>query len=148
MNRTLTSTVIVTSLCGLLLIGEATAEKDREKSSASSPAAVAAPVAGVVPLGVTVAETQLIATGWRASKLIGAEVLNDAGDEVGEIDDFVVSPDGTLTIAVVQVGGFLGLGSHLVAIPVRQFTKFAPKAVLPGASKEELKKLPSFKYAQ
>lgn len=143
MNRTLTSTVIVTSLCGLLLIGEATAEKDKPPA-----AAAAAPIAGVVPLGVTVAETQLIATGWRASKLIGADVLNDAGDEIGEIDDFVVSPDGTLTIAVVQVGGFLGLGSHLVAVPVRQFTKFAPKAVLPGARKEELKKLPSFKYAQ
>lgn len=140
MNRTLTSTVIVTSLCGLLLIGEATAEKDKPPA--------AAPIAGVVPLGVTVAETQLIATGWRASKLIGADVLNDAGDEIGEIDDFVVSPDGTLTIAVVQVGGFLGLGSHLVAVPVRQFTKFAPKAVLPGARKEALKKLPSFKYAQ
>lgn len=142
MNRTLTSTVIVTSLCGLLLIGEATAEKGKP------PTAAAAPVAGLVPLGVTIAETQLIATGWRASKLIGAEVLNDAGDKVGEIDDFVVSPDGTLTIAVVQVGGFLGLGSHLVAVPVRQFTKFAPKAVLPGARKEALKKLPSFKYAQ
>jgi hypothetical protein len=36
-----------------------------------------------------------------------------------------------------------------VAVPVRQFTTFAvPKAILPKASKDELKKLPEFKYVQ
>jgi hypothetical protein len=47
----------------------------------------------------------------------------------------------------VNVGGFLGIGKHLVAIPVRQFTHIAPKAVLPNATKEALKALPKFEYA-
>jgi hypothetical protein len=96
-------------------------------------------VAGKVTLGVTVAETELVASGWRASKLLSAEV---------RIDDMIVSADGTLSVAIVEVGGFLGLGVHRVAIPVRQLvlSPTAPNVVLPGATKDALKGLPEFKY--
>jgi sporulation protein YlmC with PRC-barrel domain len=106
-----------------------------------------APVAGLVPLGVAVVETEAVATGWRASKLMHADVYNDSNQKIGKIDDFIVSPDGKLTIAVVDVGGFLGLAAHRVAIPVQQFGNVAPKVVLKGATKEALKELPEFKYA-
>ena len=106
-----------------------------------------APVAGIVPLGVAVVETETVATGWRASKLMHADVYNDSNQKIGKIDDFIVSPDGKLSVAVVDVGGFLGLGAHRVAIPVEQFGKVAPKVVLKGATKEALKALPEFKYA-
>ncbi|MDQ7958665.1 MAG: PRC-barrel domain-containing protein [Rhodocyclaceae bacterium] len=105
-----------------------------------------APVAAKAVIGVTVAQTQLLATGYRATKLIKQAVYNDKGEKIGTVDDLVVSADGTLSTAIVNVGGFLGLGKHLVAIPVKQFTSIAPKAVLPKASKEELKALPKFEY--
>jgi hypothetical protein len=56
----------------------------------------------------------------------------------------VIAPDGSLSVAVIDVGGFLGIGKHRVAIPVKQFTQIHPKAVLPGATKEALKSLPEF----
>jgi sporulation protein YlmC with PRC-barrel domain len=102
-----------------------------------------APVAGLVPLGVAVVETEAVATGWRASKLMHADVYNDSNQKIGKIDDFIVSPDGKLSIAVIDVG----LAAHRVAIPVEQFGKVAPKVVLKGATKEALKALPEFKYA-
>ncbi len=106
----------------------------------------AVPVAGKAVLGVSVEETALVATGWRASKLMHAPVYNEKDQKIGKIDDFIVSPDGTLSVAVIDVGGFLGLGTHRVAIPVQQFDQVSPKIVLKGASKEELKKMPEFKY--
>jgi hypothetical protein len=106
----------------------------------------AAPIAGRVTLGVSVEETALVATGWRASKLIHAAVYNDKNEKIGRIDDFIVSPDGTLSVAVIDVGGFLGIDTHRVAIPVQDFDEVSPKIVLKGASKEELKKIPEFKY--
>ncbi|MBK6004778.1 PRC-barrel domain-containing protein [Ramlibacter ginsenosidimutans] len=116
--------------------------------AASAPAATEkVPVAAKATLGVTVAETLLVATGYRASKLLHQDVYNDKGQKIGTVDDLVVSPDGTLSTAIVNVGGFLGLGKHLVAIPVRNFAHVAPKAVLPNASKEQLKALPKFEYA-
>jgi sporulation protein YlmC with PRC-barrel domain len=115
--------------------------------AASAPASdPAVPVAARAVIGVTMAETQLLATGYRASKLLHQDVYNDKGEKIGKVDDLVLSPDGTLSTAVVNVGGFLGLGKHLVAIPVRQFAHIAPRAVLPQASKESLKALPQFEY--
>jgi hypothetical protein len=60
----------------------------------------------------------------------------------------IIAPDGKLSVAVVDVGGFLGLGAHRVAIPVEQFTQIEPKIVLPGATKQALKGLPEFKYVK
>jgi hypothetical protein len=47
---------------------------------------------------------------------------------------------------VIEVGGFLGIGKHLVLVSVKKFSQIAPKAILPEATKEELKALPEFKY--
>jgi sporulation protein YlmC with PRC-barrel domain len=106
-----------------------------------------APVAGVVTLGTTVEVTQAIAVGNRASKLIGAPVYNEQEERVGTIDDLIISPDRSVSFAIVSVGGFLGLGRRLVAIPVEQLRAEKDRLILPGATKEELTKLPEFQYA-
>jgi sporulation protein YlmC with PRC-barrel domain len=132
---------------GLCALGAALAQPaGTPATSAASAAVVRVPVAGQAVLGVTVAEQRLIATGFRASKLLKQEVYNEKGEKIGKIDDLVVAPDGTLSIAVINVGGFLGMGDHRVAVPVRQFTHIAPKAVLPNANKDQLKALPKFEY--
>ena len=106
-----------------------------------------APVAGVVTLGTTVEVTEAIAVGNRASKLIGAPVHNEQGEKVGSVDDLIISPDRSVSFAIVSIGGFLGLGSRLVAIPAEQLREEKDQVVLPGATKEALAKLPEFKYA-
>ena len=143
MNHTLAHKLAVCAIGTLLFTGNALAQqKDTAKDTAN------APVAGVVKLGVTVAETELVAAGYRARKLIGATVYNDQNEKVGKIEDMIIAPDGKLSVAVVDIGGFLGLGAHRVAIPVEQFTQIEPKIVLPGASKQALKGLPEFKYVK
>ena len=143
MNYSLAHKLAVCAIGTLLFTGNALAQqKDTAKDTAN------APVAGVVKLGVTVAETELVAAGYRARKLIGATVYNDQNEKVGKIDDMIIAPDGKLSVAVVDVGGFLGLGAHRVAIPVEQFTQIEPKIVLPGATKQALKGLPEFKYVK
>jgi sporulation protein YlmC with PRC-barrel domain len=106
-----------------------------------------AQVAGKVNLGTSVEVTQAIALGHRASKLIGAPVYNEQDERVGSIDDLIVSPDRSISYAVVSVGGFLGIGKRLVAIPVEQLRDEKGKLILPGATKEALKALPEFQYA-
>ena len=48
------------------------------------------------------------ATGFRASKIIGSSVVNEANETVGSIDDLIVTPDEKAPYAVLSVGGFLG----------------------------------------
>jgi sporulation protein YlmC with PRC-barrel domain len=93
-------------------------------------------------------DVKVAAAGYRASKLIGKSVLNDNNEDVGKLDDIVLGPDAKANFAILQVGGFLGLGSHLVAVPFEslKIDKAGDKIVLPGASKTALEKLAEFKY--
>lgn len=125
----------ITLACLLTFVGAAQAQE-------------ASPVAGKVVLGVSATELQAVAVGYRASKLLGTAVYNERNDKIGKIGDLVVKPDGTVSLAVIDVGGFLGVATHRVAIPVQQFKSVKPKIVLPGASKEALKELPPFEYAK
>ena len=54
---------------------------------------------------------------WRASKLVGLSVYNDNNESVGSINDLLTDKSGNIKAAVIGVGGFLGMGSHLVAVP-------------------------------
>lgn len=88
-----------------------------------------------------------VSTGYRASKVLGASVVNEAGDTVGKIDEIIVGPDGKAPFVVLSVGGFLGVGDKLVVLPHEQMRTDGKKIVLPGATKDSLKALPEFKYA-
>lgn len=88
-----------------------------------------------------------IATGYRASKVIGTSVVNETNDTVGKVDDVIIGQDGKSPFVVLSVGGFLGMGNKLVVLPYEQLKTTGNKIVLPGATKDALKALPEFKYA-
>ena len=88
-----------------------------------------------------------VATGYRASKVIGASVVNEANDTVGKVDDVIIGQDGKSPFVVLSVGGFLGMGTKLIVLPYEQLKATENKLVLPGATKDALKDLPEFKYA-
>jgi len=58
-----------------------------------------------------------------------------------------VSADGKQPYAVLSIGGFLGMGTHLVVAPFDTLKFSDKKVILPGGTKEGLEKLPEFKYA-
>jgi hypothetical protein len=89
----------------------------------------------------------VVATGFRSSKLVGASVTNDARDTIGKVDDVIVSSDGKTPFVIVSVGGFLGVGSRLVAVPFASLRIGQSGVMLPGGTKNQLEALPEFKYA-
>ena len=54
---------------------------------------------------------------WRASKVVGLSVYNDNNESLGSINDLLMDKDGNIKGVVLGVGGFLGVGEHLVAVP-------------------------------
>jgi hypothetical protein len=55
----------------------------------------------------------------KASELIGMNVRGRSGDDdIGEINDLMISKDGRVIYAAVSFGGFLGLGDKLFAVPL------------------------------
>ena len=53
---------------------------------------------------------------WRASKLVGVNVYNDANEKIGDINDVILDKSGKGENVVLGVGGFLGMGEHYVAV--------------------------------
>lgn len=51
-----------------------------------------------------------------AGELIGSVVRGPTGEEVGEIRDLVLRPDGTVAYVAVHHGSFIGLGGRSVAV--------------------------------
>ncbi|GAC1346119.1 MAG: PRC-barrel domain-containing protein [Bradyrhizobium sp.] len=54
---------------------------------------------------------------WRSSKMVGLSVYNDNNESIGSIYDLLADKSGNIKAVVIGVGGFLGVGEHLVAIP-------------------------------
>jgi sporulation protein YlmC with PRC-barrel domain len=54
---------------------------------------------------------------WRASKLVGVNVYNEANEKIGDINDVILDKSGKASKVILGVGGFLGMGEHNVAVP-------------------------------
>jgi hypothetical protein len=98
---------------------------------------------------VTLAHVDLttLATGYRTSKMVGSNVFNEANENVGSIDDLIITPGDRVPFAVLSVGGFLGMGAKRVVVPASSLEVRDNKMVLQGATKASLKDLPDYKYS-
>ncbi|HMM87791.1 PRC-barrel domain-containing protein [Bradyrhizobium sp.] len=75
----------------------------------AQPAAPAATTAGSH-------EKMMLKGDWRASKLMGLNVYNDANEKLGDINELIVDKNGKVAAVVIGVGGFLGMGEHDIAV--------------------------------
>jgi len=107
-----------------------------------------AQVAGATSLGVSVTELNEIALGWSAKKsILGKTIYNDSGEKIGKVQDLIIAPDKSVSYLIIGAGGFVGIGRHDVAIPATQIQEQSGRLVMAGASKEVVKSMPRFEYA-
>ena len=104
-------------------------------------------VAGSGAVGVGVADMKEVTAGWSAKKqILGHTLYNEKNEKVGTIDDIIISPNKSVSYAIVRAGGFAGIRKHDVAIPVSEFKKEGGKFILPGATRDKIKEMPKFDY--
>lgn len=146
-----TSYLAGASLAALVLAGAVNAqETTAEKNNAATSASPTAVQEGAAPsAGGSFATTQS-ATDWRSSKVIGLNVYNAKNEKIGDINDLIIGSSGSITHAVVGVGGFLGIGEKYVAIPFSSVKMSRDKDGKPSAmvdsTKEALKAAPTYKF--
>ncbi len=126
---------------------------DRTLGTNMTGANPAAPAAGAAPAAATTGplavDASTLKSGHRASKLIGSAVYNENNESIGEVDDVLIPAGGTGPVAVISVGGFLGIGAKLVAVPYNRLSMAANsngRWTLAGATKDSLGSLPTFTY--
>jgi PRC-barrel domain len=88
-------------------------------------------------------------TAMPASEVIGTEVVNAEGDQVAEIVDLVKEQGQGEVMAVLSVGGFLGVGDKRVVVPLGELD-VAPDNQIIAASmtEEEVKTMPAYDEAR
>ena len=110
------------------------------QSDTSTKSKATTPISGI--------DTTALAGSARASKLIGSKVYK--GDTaIGQIEDVLVSRDqSTVTAVILSVGGFLGIGDKLVAVPVKQIRVGPEAKFITDLTKEQLADAPAFDFAK
>jgi sporulation protein YlmC with PRC-barrel domain len=80
----------------------------------------------------------------RVSKIIGSDVRNKSGEKIGDIRDLMVDASGTIKLAIVSTGGFLGVGDQLHAVPWDLLTLGPKDDHILDIDKAHLKATPGF----
>ena len=76
----------------------------------------------------------------------GRDVFGSDGEKIGSIKDLVIAPDAMVSAAIISTGGFLGVATHDVAVPIASLEVRNGNFYLPGATKDALKNTPEFEY--
>jgi hypothetical protein len=81
-----------------------------------------------------------------ADDIDDTNVVNSAGDSIGEVDHVVRSTQDNRLYAVISVGGFLGVGEKHVAIPLKDLQMRDDKLWAPrsAGTKEQLQSHPEY----
>jgi sporulation protein YlmC with PRC-barrel domain len=80
-----------------------------------------------------------------AEALRGATVHDRQGQEIGTVNDVVVGDDGRAESVVMEVGGYLGIGSRAVAVAAHRLSvrdEDDGTRVILGMTQDELRELP------
>ena len=106
----------------------------------SAPALAASPVTGI--------DNAALAGSARTSKVIGAKVYQ--GDTtIGQIEDVLVDlSHSTAPAVILSVGGFLGMGDKLVAVPTTKIKIGSEAKFTTDLTKDELTNAPAFDFGK
>jgi len=84
-----------------------------------------------------------------ASQWIDHEIYSKSGKQIGEIDDLVVKRSGKIKKVTIDVGGFLGIGEKLVAVPPNELENLVVKGssrIVLDTTEQQMEKRPEFDY--
>jgi sporulation protein YlmC with PRC-barrel domain len=81
----------------------------------------------------------------RVTKIIGKAVISQKGEDLGKIEDIVLSKEGCFDYMILAPGGLLGTGDRLIPIPWKAVTTSAQAdTIIVAMDKSQLEKAPNF----
>jgi sporulation protein YlmC with PRC-barrel domain len=91
-------------------------------------------------------ESSAVTKVHKASSLTGMAVMNQQNEKLGDIKDIVLDlPSGKISYVVLSVGGFLGIGDKLIAVPPSAFTVSPSRdSLVLDADKAKVEAAPGF----
>jgi hypothetical protein len=79
--------------------------------------------------------------------LLGRDIVDITGNDVGTVDDVVVDSQGKASLMMVDVGGFLGIGSRTVALDAATITLEQEGDLVSSLTREQIELLPAYEQS-
>ena len=127
--------------------GAAMGANPSDANPAGAPKAVTQDVPKNGPSFVKVQNTDML-----SSNVVGLDIYNQQNNSIGKIQDVAFDASKQMTGYILSVGGFLGMGTHYVAVdPNAVMVQYDAanktwRATM-NATKDQLKSAPEFKYS-
>jgi len=141
--KKIVATVTMLFVFGVLLTGGALAQSETGSGTTREPT-VTRPAMPAPALPSTMNEVY-------ASKIIGANVKNTQGENLGKVDELIIDPhDSRIKAAVVSMGGVLGIGAKSVAVPWDKLTMGSgtDNTLVVAMGKDELEHAPGWQKTE
>jgi len=107
------------ALLSAAIIGSPAYAQNAQPADRAAPAVTASHAAG---------SKMMLKGNWRASKLMGLDVYNEANEKLGDVNELILDKNGKVSAVVIGVGGFLGMGEHDIAVSMDKL-KFVEEPV-------------------
>ncbi|HEU0062947.1 MAG TPA: PRC-barrel domain-containing protein [Hyphomicrobiaceae bacterium] len=92
-------------------------------------------------------EGQASAMPVRLESILGRDVATAPDGDAGRIIDLLVDREGTVRAAVVEFGGFLGIGTRKIAIEWPAF-RFSGRVIAVDVSRDQIRTAPDYKSSE
>jgi sporulation protein YlmC with PRC-barrel domain len=113
-------TLVTAALLSVAVLSSPANAQTAQPADRAAPAATTSPA----PSG----SKMMLKGNWRASKLMGLDVYNEANEKLGDVNEIILDKSGKVTAVVIGVGGFLGMGEHDIAVSMDKL-KFVEEPV-------------------
>jgi sporulation protein YlmC with PRC-barrel domain len=124
------------------------AEQLGQESSLSGPPA---PSVGNSPVNLHSGTPGVVLDDQEVSAILGKSVRSNAGEEMGRIIDVIVGRDGQIHAAIIDFGGFLGIGTRKIAVDWNALD-FAPvgkpAAIVLELTRNQVRLAPQYKRGE
>jgi sporulation protein YlmC with PRC-barrel domain len=100
--------LVTIALLSTTILGGAAYAQTAQPADRAAPAATVSTAAS--------SDKMMLKGKWRASKLMGLDVYNEANEKLGDVNELILDKDGKVSAVVIGVGGFLGMGEHDIAV--------------------------------
>ena len=110
-----------------------------------------APPVGNLPLNPHSGTPAVVLDDQEVSAILGKGVRSNAGEEMGRIVDVIVSRDGQVHAAIIDFGGFLGIGTRKIAVDWNALDFAAvgkPRAITLELTRNQVRLAPEYKRGE
>ena len=169
MHKALLAAAAITVLGSVSAMAQATITKDNPQTGTTADKMTTTPApamktdpAAMAPANKTETATQPVpkdgpsfiqvqSGDMLTSNVVGLDIYNSQNNDIGKVQDVAFDASKRVTGYILSVGGFLGMGTHYVAVnPDALMVNYDAqnkvwKATM-NATKDQLKSAPEFKY--